>query len=258
MSPPKIRTLIVDDESLARDRIRELLNEIQEIEIVGECSNGLQAVEAILIKKPELLFLDIQMPGMDGFDVIRTIGVENMPTLIFVTAYDHYAVQAFENYAFDYLLKPFNSKRLITTVERVVAFIDRQPTDPIHKRLDDLMEQIKQKDSYLERILIKATNRIYFIKVDDIDWIESAGNYIDIHSGQDIHLLRETMNNIEAKLNPSKFLRIHRTAIVNIDQIKEMQSDVDNNYLVILKCGKHLTMSRGQREKLKKLLGSHF
>ncbi len=258
MSIPKIRTLIVDDESLARDRVCALLGEVEEIDIIGECSNGLQAVKSILENKPDLIFLDIQMPGMDGFEVIRTIGVKNMPTIIFVTAYDQYAVQAFENHAFDYLLKPFNSKRLIAAVERVMPLINHQAADNIHKRLDDLMEQIKHKENYIERILIKAANRIYFIKAEEIEWIEAAGNYVDIHTGQETHLLRETMNNIEAKLNPSKFLRIHRSTIVNIDQIKEMQPDVDNNHIVILKCGKQITMSRGQREKLRNLIGSYF
>jgi two-component system LytT family response regulator len=258
MTFTKIKALIVDDESLARDRIRELLREIPEINITEECANGLQAVKAILEKEPDLVFLDIQMPGMDGFEVIRTIGVENMPAIIFVTAYDQYAVKAFESHAFDYLLKPFNSKRLLHAVERVMPLIHHHPNLEFRKRVDDLLEQMKQKDNFIERILIKATNRIYFIRVGEMDWIESAGNYVEIHTGKETHLLRETMNNLETKLNPSKFLRIHRSVIVNIDQIKEMQPDVDNNYIVILKCGKQLTMSRGQREKMKKLMGIYL
>ncbi len=255
MNPDKIRALIVDDEILARTKIARFLKEMPNIEIVEECSNGLEAVQSIVRHQPDLVFLDIQMPELDGFGVIQTIGVQQMPMVIFVTAYDQYAIQAFENQAIDYLLKPFNAQRFVSAVERASQMIRRHSKNEFDERLDDLLKKLQDRSPYLERIMIKATSRIYFLRVEDIEWIEAAGNYAVIHIGNETHLLRETMNNLEAKLNPSKYLRIHRSTIVNFDQIQEMQPDVNGDYIVVLKNGKQLTMSRRNREKLHKIIG---
>jgi two-component system, LytTR family, response regulator len=258
MNPERIRTLIVDDEMLARNKIARYLKEMPGVEIVDECSNGLEAVQSILKNQPDLVFLDIQMPELDGFGVIRTIGVQQMPMVIFVTAFDQYAIQAFENQAIDYLLKPFNAQRFVAAVERAIQMIQHHSQDDYEERLQDLLERLREKSTYIERITIKTSNRLYFIKVDEIEWIDAAGNYVDIHIGDETHLLRETMNNLEAKLNPSRFLRIHRSTIVNIDRIKEMQPDVNNDYIVIMKTGKQLIMSRRNREKLNKIIGLYL
>lgn len=255
MNPAKISCLIVDDEPLARSKIRRFLDDMSDVEILGECTNGLEAVESILQSQPDLVFLDIQMPELDGFGVIRTIGVQQMPMVIFVTAFDQYAIQAFENQAFDYLLKPFNSQRFVSAVQRAIQTIAHQSKDGLDQRLTELLDKFQDKNPYLERIVIKGTHRIYFLKVSEIEWIEASGNYVEIHIGNESHLMRETMNNLETKLNPLHFLRIHRSAIVNIDHIKEMQPDVNSEYIVILKNGKQLNMSRRQREKFYKMIG---
>lgn len=258
MNSDKIQALIVDDELLARNKIARFLKDRPDIEIVEECSNGLEAVQSILKNQPDLVFLDIQMPELDGFGVIQTVGVKQMPMVIFVTAFDQYAIQAFENQAIDYLLKPFNAQRFTAAVERAAQMIRLHPKNEIDKRLEDLLEKFQDRIHYIERIVIKATSRIYFLRIEDIEWIEAAGNYVDIHIGNETHLLRETMNNLEAKLDPSKFLRIHRSTIVNIDRIKEMQPDVGSDYIVVMKTGKQLIMSRRNREKLNKIMGLYL
>lgn len=258
MSLERIRTLIVDDELLARHKVARYLKDMPGVEIVGECANGLEAAQAIVEKHPDLVFLDIQMPELDGFGVIRAVGVENMPMVIFVTAFDQYAIQAFENQAIDYLLKPFNAQRFTSAVERAIQMLQRSARDEYDERLEILLEKLREKSNHIERITIKTANRLYFIKVDEIDWIEAAGNYVDIHIGDETHLLRETMNNLEAKLNPSRFVRIHRSTIVNIDRVKEMQPDVNNDYIVVMKTGKQLIMSRRNREKLNKIIGLYL
>lgn len=249
----KIRTLIVDDESLARERIKRYLGAESDIEIVGECANGKEAVESIGSLSPDLLFLDIQMPEMDGFGVLEAIGLQKVPAIIFVTAYDKYALKAFEVHALDYLLKPFNRERFRRSLARAREQLDHDRMGQLDQRLLSLLEDLKAEQKHLDRLVVRSVGRVFFLKTDEIDWIEAAGNYVRLHVGREGHLLRETMNRLEAKLNPDKFLRIHRSTLVNIDRIKELQPLFSGDYTVILRDGRQLTLSRSYRDKLLEL-----
>ena len=255
MTMKKIRTLVVDDEPLARERIRALLSEQPDIDVIGEARDGEEAVQAILAHEPDLVFLDIQMPKMDGFEVIRTVGAENMPLVVFVTAYDQHALKAFDVRALDYLLKPFDRERFAESIGRVRQAIERSGTDEIGRRLLELVRELKPGGGRSDRLVIKSAGRLFFLRIDEIDWVEAAGNYVKLHVGTEEHLLRETMNGIEVKLDPDKFFRIHRSRIVNMERIKELQPWFNGEYVVILRNGTKLTLSRGYREKLQERLG---
>jgi len=252
----RVRTLIVDDEPLARDKIRMLLARDREIEIIGECANGQEAVETIRRESPDLLFLDIQMPGVDGFEVLEKVGVEQMPGVVFVTAYDEHAIRAFEVHALDYILKPFAQKRFNEALQRAKDQIRKQPDGSISQQLLSLLGDLKSGPKFLERLVVKSNGRVFFLKVNEVDWIEAAGNYVNIHNGNEAHLLRETMNGIEAQLDPRKFVRIHRSTLVNIERIKELSPLFHGDYIVTLLNGARLTMSRSYRGKLTGLLNS--
>ena len=253
-----IRTLIVDDEPLARDRVKRFLRDEDGIEIVGECGNGVDAVAGIKEKKPDLVFLDIQMPEKNGFDVIRSLSPKTLPTIIFVTAYDQYALQAFDVHALDYLLKPFTKERLHRAIARAKEQIDGRRFGNIDERLTSLIADLKGSEKkYLERLVVKTTGRVFFLKVDEIDWIEAAGNYVKLHVGRDTHMIRETMNGIETKLDPEKFLRIHRSTVVHIDRIKELHPMFSGDYAVILRDGTELALSRNFRERFLELFENH-
>jgi two-component system LytT family response regulator len=245
------KVLIVDDEPLARARIRDLLEKEQHFQVIGESSNGHDAVTMIEEKKPDLLFLDVQMPEIDGFDVLEKIDMNEMPQVIFVTAYDKYAIRAFEYHALDYLLKPFDQNRFQDTLKRAIEQINFKKTKNWRFQLKELLHDVKSTQKYVERMVVKSGGRIFFLKVDQINWVEAAGNYVMLHIGDEKHLIRETMNEMEEKLNPDKFMRVHRSAIVNIDYITEIRSWVHHEYLVILKDGTKLTLSRKYRDNLK-------
>jgi two-component system LytT family response regulator len=245
----RIRTLIVDDEPLARQRLRTLLAAAPDFEIVGECGDGAEAVTAISERAPDLVFLDVQMPGLDGMGVIEELGPGRAPAFIFVTAYDRYALQAFEVQALDYLLKPFDRDRFAKALDRARAAVRRDPADN-GQQLRALIEEMVPNRKYLDRVLIKSGNRVVFLKVEEIDWVEAAGNYLRLHVGRETHLLRETMNALESRLDPAKFLRIHRSTIVNIDRIQEFHPLFHGDYAVLLRDGVQLTLSRGYRQKL--------
>ena len=252
-----ISTVIVDDEPLARERMRSLLDTEEDVEIVGEAKDGVEAVETILGQSPDLVFLDVQMPKLDGFEVIQTVGAERMPPVVFVTAYDQHALRAFEVQALDYLLKPFDQERFHGALKRVRSQIDNQETRDLGRRLLALVRDLKsdRPAARTDRLVVKSGGRLFFLRAEEIDWIEAAGNYVRLHVGQDGHLLRETMNSIEARLNPETFFRIHRSHIVNIERIKELQPWFNGEYVVILRNGTRLTLSRGYREKLQERLG---
>ena len=250
-----ISTLIVDDEPLARDRIKRFLRDEEGIRLIGECKNGAEAIDAINRENPELVFLDIQMPEKNGFDVIKALGEKHLPTIIFVTAYDQYALQAFDVHALDYLLKPFNRERIRRAVARAREHIDHKRLGNIDERLNALIADIRGEKKFLDRLVVKAVGRVFFLKTDEIDWIEAAGNYVKLHVGRDSHMIRETMNGIESKLDPAKFLRIHRSTVVNIDRIKELQPLFHGEYAVILRNGTKLTLSRSYRDRLDQLMG---
>ncbi len=261
----KVRALIVDDEPLAREGIRMRLKQSPDIEVIGECGNGREAAEAILREVPDLVFLDIQMPRLDGFGVIEAVGVKRMPHVIFVTAYDEHALRAFEVSALDYLLKPIDGERFLEALERVRSRIRGENLEAIGERLSEMMAALKDERKYLERLSIKSarsgqsaqsSGRIIFLDVDEIDWIEAADNYVQVHAGRESHLLHATMNSLENRLDPDKFLRIHRSTIVNIGRIKELHPMFHGDYQVILKDGTELTSGRSYRENLQKLLNT--
>ncbi|HEY0048783.1 MAG TPA: LytTR family DNA-binding domain-containing protein [Pyrinomonadaceae bacterium] len=249
-----IRTIIVDDVDLARERIKILLDDA-EIEIVGEAANGREAIEAIRDLQPDLVFLDVQMPQIDGFDVIETIGVEKMPAVIFVTAYDEFALRAFEINAVDYLLKPFGEERLKKAVERARREIQRaEPAAEIEARLRRLLKEVKTEPKYLKRIPVKSARGATLVSTGEIDWINSAGHYLEIHAGRETHLVRERLSQIEQKLDPEIFIRIHRSIIVNLDRIKSLHPLFNGDHLIILQNGQELNLSRTYHEKLMLLL----
>jgi two-component system LytT family response regulator len=247
--------LVVDDEPMARERVLSLLKQEDDVEVIGECVDGPQAVALIQHHAPDLLFLDVQMPGCSGFDVIQSVGAERMPTVVFVTAYDEYALRAFEVHALDYLLKPFGKDRFQETLKHAREALDRRRAGDLGRRLLALVHDIKPgQQERLDRLVVKSGGRVFFLRTDEIDWIEAAGNYVRLHLGEEAHLFRETMNHMETRLDASRFARIHRSRIVNIERIRELQPWFNGEYVVILRNGTRLTLSRNYREKLQEQL----
>ena len=253
----KIKTIIVDDEPLARRNLRVLLERDPQMEILDECRNGREAIKAIKTLSPDLIFLDIQMPEMDGFDVLAQVGPEHIQAIIFVTAFDQYALKAFDVHALDYLLKPFDDERFVRALERAKSQIAAREINQLSERLLALLEEreterkgAKRDERYLTRLMIKASSRMMLLKVDEIDFIEADGNYAKLHVGRKTHLLREKMNDLEGRLDPAKFVRIHRSIIVNLDRIKELHPHFNGDYVVVLEDGRQLKLSRTRREHL--------
>jgi two-component system LytT family response regulator len=246
----KIRTVIVDDEDLARERTQTLLEQQPDIEIVGLCADGTSAVETIDREHPDLDFLDVQMPGMVGFEVVENIDPEHMPAIVFVTAYDGHALRAFEINALDFLLKPFDQARFEKALERARAQVNRDRSTAIDALLVSLLEGLHEERKYPERLIVKSGGRVFFVRTEDIDWVEASGNYVKIHAKGEAHLIRESMKNMEAKLDAKTFVRIHRSAIVNIDRIKELEPWFHGEYVVIMRDGTRLTASRVFSERL--------
>ena len=247
----KIRTLIVDDEPLAREWVRNGLQDVPDIDVVAECGDGFEAVRAVTELKPDLMLIDVQMPGLDGFGVLASLEAQDLPAVIFVTAFDRYALKAFEAHAVDYLMKPFSSERLHDAVERARAQIDRSSERDLKAALHALLEDIQRERAYPEWLLIKKEDRSVFLRVADIDWIESSRNNVRLHVGKEIYVFHETTTGIESKVDPKKFFRIHRSTIVNIEKIKEMHPWFNGDYAVTLKDGTKLTLSSTYRERLK-------
>jgi two-component system LytT family response regulator len=250
-----LKTLVVDDEPLARERVVSLLQGEQNIELLGECRDGQEAIAAIQQLSPDLVFLDVQMPGADGFQVLQAVGADKMPMVIFVTAYDQHALKAFEVRALDYLLKPFDRERFHDAVTRAKASIEQQETGDLGRRLLALVKDLRPAAPKTDRIVVKSGGRLFFLRCDEIDWIEAAGNYARLHVANESHLLRETMTSLESRLDAEKFFRIHRSRIVNMERIQELQPWFNGEYVVILRNGTRLTLSRGYREKLQDRLG---
>lgn len=250
----KIRTLIVDDEPLARERIRTLLEGENDIEVLGECTDGREAVTTIEAERPDLVFLDVQMPELDGFGVLEVLDVEEMPVVVFVTAFDQFALRAFDAHAVDYLLKPFDRERFQRALGRARIQVERHSEDDFGERLRTLLGQLKPKAEFLERLAVRAGGRIVFIRTDEVDWIDAQGNYARLHLKERTYLLRETMSALEAKLDPARFVRIHRSTIVNAERIRELEPMFAGEYLVILRDGTKLPSSRTYRDKLHQAL----
>jgi two-component system, LytTR family, response regulator len=251
----KIRALIADDEPLARERVRELLAGENDIEVLAECSDGREAVEAIEKHTPDLVFLDIEMPELDGFQVLKSVRAEHMPAVIFITAYDRYAIKAFEEHAVDYLLKPFDRNRFMGALNRARNRMDQGNNGSLSTRLAALLQQVDSQPKLIDRLAIKSRGRVVFLRTDEIEWIEAAGNYVEVHSGKDCHLIRDTLNNFEEKLDARKFMRIHRSCMVNLEFIKELQPGIAGEYVVLMRDGRQLTLSRGYRDKVQQLIG---
>jgi len=251
----KIRTLIVDDEPLARERMRSLLADEPDVEVVGEAADGIKAVLAIEEHKPDVVFLDVEIPNMDGFHILESVGSDRIPAIVFVTAHDQYALRAFDVRAVDYILKPFGRERLQKALERAKEQITREKSSDLSGQLVALIEEMRPAQRFVKRIMVKAAGRMFFLRVSEVDWIEAAGNYVRLHVGADSHLLRETMNGLESRLDPERFLRIHRCTIVNIERIKELQPWFHGDHVVILRDDRQLMMSASYREKLDELRG---
>ena len=244
----KIRTLIVDDEPLARDRLRQLLQDEPDIELVGECADGREAVAAIGKKSPELLFLDVQMPELDGFGVLEAMGTGPQPVIVFVTAHDQFALRAFEVHAVDYLLKPFDRERFQKALRRAIEQVGNRDPGALRRRQTALLGNLPAT-----QLAVKSGGHVVWVKLDEIDWIGSADNYAELHVGTKSHLLRETLGALEARLAPEKFVRISRSAIVNAQHIKELHRLFYGGYELVLHDGTRLTLSRRFRDKLKQL-----
>jgi two-component system LytT family response regulator len=248
----KVRTIIVDDEELARERLRSLLEKEPQIELVGEAADGQEAIQLIDREKPDLAFLDVQMPELTGFEVLEALEAEKRPNVVFVTAHDKFALKAFDVHAVDYLLKPFDRERFQTALRRALDKI--RPAEQRVAALSEVLREVRPAKP-VDRLMVKSSGRVLLIKIDDIDWIEAADNYISLHVGKEAHLMRETMNAIETRLPPEKFMRISRSTIVNMERIQELQPMFHGEYVVLLRTGAKLTLSRGYRDKLDSLLG---
>ena len=251
----KIKVLVADDEPLARERLASLLSQEADIEVVGQARDGEEAITAIHDDAPDLVFLDVQMPQMNGFDVIEAVGTEKMPLVIFVTAYDQHALKAFQVRALDYLLKPFDRERFRDALSRARKQLEREENGDLGRRLLALVKDLRRDQPKSDRLVVKSGGRLFFLRTEEIDWVEAAGNYVRLHVGPSSHLLRETMNAIEGRLDPEKFFRIHRSRIVNMERIQELQPWLNGEYAVLLRTGTRLTLSRGYREKLQDRLG---
>ncbi len=246
-----IRTIIVDDERHARQKIRTLLSSERDVEVIAECANGKEAVSAILEKKPDLVFLDVQMPAMDGFDVVRETG-DAARHVIFVTAYDEYAVRAFEVQALDYILKPFDRERFDKTMTRVRERLKNG--GELQEKLRTFLENVRPR-SGRDRLMVKSAGRITFLRMTEIEWIEAADNYVRVHAGKETHLIRETMSNLESELDRRKFVRVHRSAIVNVDAISEIRSLFHGDHSIVLRTGTDIPLGRTFRDRLEGVLG---
>jgi two-component system, LytTR family, response regulator len=251
---PTIRVIIADDEALARRKLRIFLASEPGVHVVAESRDGKQTLEALKDYKPDLLLLDVQMPDADGFQVLKAIPENEMPFVIFTTAYDHYAIRAFEAHAMDYLLKPFDRDRLHQAIERTRMELLKAHDHELTHKILNLLSNVKENRPVDRRLIVKAGGRVIFLDLDEIDWVEAAANYVKLNVGKDSYLLREAISRLAERLDPSQFVRIHRSTIVNVRKIKELQPCNSGEYIVVLKSGKELSCSRGHRTGLQQLI----
>jgi two-component system, LytTR family, response regulator len=266
VSPPpaaaRVRTIVVDDEPTARRGVRLLLERDPGVEIVGEAGTGVEAAALIEREKPDLAFLDVQMPGSDGFAALSRIPPAAAPAVVFVTAYDEYALRAFEVNAVDYLLKPYDDARFAAALGRAKEEVRRRKTDQVNDRLSQLLNYLQQTgapaagpaEMPADRILLKSSGEIFFLKAEEIDWIEAEGDYMKFHVGGRTHLMRETMARLESRLDPKRFIRIHRSTIVNLERLRKLSPSFGGEYAVVLQDGTKLKLSRGYHERIAALL----
>jgi two-component system, LytTR family, response regulator len=247
-----LRAIIVDDEALARRRIRRLLRGEPDIEIIAECADGQAALTEIAVGRPGLVLLDVQMPELDGFEVVRRLPQSALPDVIFITAFDRYAIRAFDVHAIDYLLKPVTRERLRVALDRARERIGRRARD---SGLVAFVEELKNRARCLARVAVRSRGRIVLVPVEAIDWIEAADNYVTLHTGGREYILRETLASLERQLDPQRFVRIHRSTLVQIDRIAELHPATHGDVVVRLRDGTELALSRTWRERLERSLG---
>ena len=257
----QFRAVIVDDEPAARRGVRLLLERDGAVDVVGEAAGGAEAAELIAREKPDLAFLDVQMPGCDGFQALARLNLDQAPAVVFVTAYDEHALRAFEVNAVDYLLKPYDDARFGAALQRAKEAVRRRQADTVNSRLHQLLDYLQHTplpghttEPPADRILLKSSGEIFFLKAEEIDWIEAEGDYMKFHVGGRTHLMRETMARLEARLDPQRFIRIHRSTIVNIDRLRKLSPSFAGEYAVILHDGTKLKLSRGYHERIAALL----
>ena len=258
MITPAIRTIIADDEHLARQKLRLLLGSEPGVQVVAECQNGEETVDAVHTHKPDLLLIDIRMPDMDGFEVLGKIVTDEMPSIVFTTAYDQFAIRAFDARALDYLLKPFEQERLHEAIERTRAELLKSHNLNLTSHILNLGGQSESQTESRpvdDRMVIRAGGKVVFIDVKEIDWIEAAANYVKLNVGKESYLLREGIGSISERLDPDRFVRIHRSVLVNVSKIKELQPCDSGEYIAVLKNGKELSCSRGYRTQLQRVIG---
>lgn len=269
---PHLRALVVDDESHGRDVVKHMLKRHADIVVVGEAANGVQALQEVRSKRPDLVFLDIRMPKLNGLDLVDALAMEMPPVVVFVTAHDAHALQAFERNAFDYLLKPFHQERFDRTMERVRERIRTRRDADFGRRLREVLAGYaattlphtasgprpagpQAASERLTKFVVKDAGRVFFVPVEATDWLEASGNYVGLHVGGRTHLVHETLSEIEQAIDPRKFLRIHRSTIVNVDRIKELQPFANGEFVVILHDGTRLKLSRSFRDRANAVLG---
>jgi two-component system LytT family response regulator len=257
-----IRAIIVDDETLSRDLIRAFLKDQEYIETIAECSNGLETLQCIIDTRPDLVFLDIQMPDLNGFQVIKELPADIKPLFIFVTAYDKYALQAFEVSAIDYLLKPFTEERFNSAIKKAVAQIFNSKQSEFNKAVEKLLliySDLKFKDlrkEYLNRLLVRENKKIFLVSVKDVYCLEASGDYIRLHLRTKSHLINDSLNNLETRLDPDQFVRIHRSAIINKEKIKEFIPHFNGEYVIVLENNMQVKLSRTYKHLFKELIGN--
>jgi len=248
-----IRTLIVDDQLIAREMLRRLLKDESDIEIVGMSATGREAIEAIKQFSPDLVFLDVHMPDLDGFGVLAELPEGQAPVIIFVTANDDFALKAFDVHALDYVVKPIGEERLQRALKRARDLLRSRQSGDLNQRLSALLSDLKSSPRQTDRLAVKTGGRVIFLRLNEIDWIEAADNYVKLHTAGEAHLLRETMNALEERLPVDRFMRVSRSAMVNIEQIKELHPMFHGEYVIILRSGAKVTLTRTYRDKLQQL-----
>jgi two-component system, LytTR family, response regulator len=253
-----VRVVIADDEPLVRRGLRSFIDASPGLSLVGEARNGREAVDVIRAQHPDLLFLDVQMPELDGFGVLEALEGEPMPVVVFVTAYDEYAIRAFDVHAVDYLLKPFDEDRFRTALGRARSRLGERRAATLDERLEAVLTELRAREQYADRLLVKSEGRVTVVQVEDVDWIEAADNYARVHTARGRYLVREPIKSLERKLNPRQFARVHRSAIVNLARVRELQPMFGGEYVIILSTGAKLTLSRGYRDAFRDRLGSEI
>jgi two-component system LytT family response regulator len=255
---PPTRVVIADDEPLVRRGLRSFIESQAGLVIVGEARNGAEAVDVIRAQRPDLVFLDVQMPELDGFGVLEALTGEPLPAVVFVTAYDAYAIRAFDVHAVDYLLKPFDEERFLVALGRVRARLGAHRTNQLDERIEAVLAELRSRERFADRLLVKGEGRVAVVQVDEVDWIEAADNYARVHTARGRFMVREPIKSLEARLDPHRFARVHRSAIVNLARVRELQPMFGGEYLVILSTGAKLALSRGYRDAFRERLGSEL